>query len=146
MRWVDAMQLLPKKPGVKVVQILGGVGNPAVEAHAMRLTSRMARMVNGDAIYLPVAGILATEAARDVLLADPVTQKAITLFDKVTTALVGIGALDPSPLLAQRWKYLFSSGIGYAQAEKKRSAIYFCISSIRMGTWSISGSRNASFQ
>jgi DNA-binding transcriptional regulator LsrR (DeoR family) len=98
---VDAMQLLPKKPGVKVVQILGGVGNPAVEAHAMRLTSRMARLVNGDAIYLPVAGILDTEAARDVLLADKVTQKAIMLFDKVTTALVGIGALEPSPLLAQ---------------------------------------------
>jgi DNA-binding transcriptional regulator LsrR (DeoR family) len=98
---VDAMQQLPKKPGVKVVQILGGVGNPAVEAHAMRLTSRMARLVNGEAIYLPVAGILATEAARDVLLADEVTQKAINLFCKVTTALVGIGAIDPSPLLAQ---------------------------------------------
>lgn len=98
---VDALHMLPKKPGVKVVQILGGVGNPAVEAHATRLTSRMAQLVNGDAVYLPVAGILATEAARDVLMADEVTQQAIRLFDQVTTALVGIGAIDPSPLLAQ---------------------------------------------
>jgi DNA-binding transcriptional regulator LsrR (DeoR family) len=98
---VDALHPLPKKPGVKIVQILGGVGNPAVEAHATRLTSRMAQLVNGDAVYLPVAGILATEAARDVLLADNVTQQAIRLFDQVTTALVGIGAIDPSPLLAQ---------------------------------------------
>jgi DNA-binding transcriptional regulator LsrR (DeoR family) len=98
---VDALQSLPRKPGVKVVQILGGVGNPSVEAHATRLTSRMAQLVNGEAVYLPVAGVLATEAARDVLIADGVTQPAIRLFDHVTTALVGIGALDPSPLLAQ---------------------------------------------
>jgi len=98
---VDALHFLPKKPGVKVVQILGGVGNPGVEAHATRLTSRMAQLVNGEAVYLPVAGILATEAARDVLVADEVTLQAIRLFDQVTTALVGIGAIDPSPLLAQ---------------------------------------------
>jgi DNA-binding transcriptional regulator LsrR (DeoR family) len=98
---VDALSSLPRKPGVKVVQILGGIGNPAAEAHAMRLTSRIAQLVNGDAVYLPVAGILATEAARDILLADEVTQQAIRLFDHVTTALVGIGAIDPSPLLAQ---------------------------------------------
>lgn len=98
---VDALHPLPKKPGVKVVQILGGVGNPAVEAHATRLTSRLAQLVNGDAVYLPVAGVLATEAARDVLMADEVTLQAIRLFDQVTTALVGIGAVDPSPLLAQ---------------------------------------------
>jgi DNA-binding transcriptional regulator LsrR (DeoR family) len=98
---VDSLQSLPKKPGVKVVQLLGGVGNPAVEAHATRLTSRMAQMVNGDAVYLPVAGILATEAVCNVLMADEVTQQATRLFGQVTTALVGKGALDPSPLLAQ---------------------------------------------
>lgn len=98
---VDALHPLPRKPGIKVVQILGGVGNPAAETHATRLTSRMAQLVNGEAVYLPVSGVLATEAARDVLLADQVTQRAIELFDQVTTALVGIGAIDPSPLLAQ---------------------------------------------
>ena len=40
---VDALHTVPRKPGVKVVQILGGVGNPSVEAHATRLTSRMAQ-------------------------------------------------------------------------------------------------------
>lgn len=98
---VDALHPLPRKPGVKVVQILGGVGNPAVEAHATRLTSRLAQLVNGDSVYLPISGILATEAARDVLMADAVVQEALGLFDQVTTALVGIGAIDPSPLLAQ---------------------------------------------
>lgn len=115
---VDSLHPLPKKPGVKVVQLLGGVGNPAVEAHATRLTSRMAQLVNGDAVYLPVAGILATSAARDVLLADDVTQQAIQLFDKVTTALVGVGALDPSPLLAQSGNIFSPRELDLLRSEK----------------------------
>jgi DNA-binding transcriptional regulator LsrR (DeoR family) len=98
---VDSLHSVPRKPGVKVVQILGGVGNPSAEAHATRLTSRMAQLVNGEAVYLPVAGVLASEAARDILAADEVAQQAIRLFDHVTTALVGIGTVEPSPLLAQ---------------------------------------------
>jgi len=115
---VDALHPPPKKPGVKVVQILGGVGNPAVEAHAMRLTSRMAQLVNGHAVYLPVAGILSTEAARDVLMADDVTLQAISLFDHVTTALVGIGAIDPSPLLAQSGNIFSPQELNLLRQEK----------------------------
>ncbi|MGA9191302.1 MAG: sugar-binding transcriptional regulator [Anaerolineales bacterium] len=98
---VDALHPVPRKPGITVVQILGGIGNPAAEAHATRLTSRMAQLTKGDAVYLPVSGVLTTEAARDILMADEVAQQAIRLFDQVTTALVGIGSITPSPLLAQ---------------------------------------------
>jgi len=105
---VDALHPLPRKAGIKVVQILGGVGNPSVEAHATRLTSRLAQLVSGEVVYLPVPGVLATEEARNILLADNVSQNAIKLFDQVTTALVGIGALDPSPLLAESGN-IFSS-------------------------------------
>src|SRR3989304_8203512 len=69
--------------------------------HATRLTSRMAQLVKGDAVYLPISGVLATEAARDILMADEVAQQAIRLFDQITTALAGIGTIEPSPLLAQ---------------------------------------------
>lgn len=98
---VDALHSVPRKSGVKVVQILGGVGNPTAESYATHLTSRMAQLVNGEAVYLPVSGVLTTEAARDILAADEVAQQAIRLYDQVTTALVGIGAVEPSPLLAE---------------------------------------------
>ncbi len=98
---MNSLQPTQRKPGIKVVQILGGVGNPSVEAHATRLTSRMAQLVKGEAIYLPVPGVVASKAARDILLADEASRQAIQLFDKITIALVGIGALNPSPLLAQ---------------------------------------------
>jgi DNA-binding transcriptional regulator LsrR (DeoR family) len=132
---VDSLQSLPKKPGVKVVQLLGGVGNPAVEAHATRLTSRMAQMVNGDAVYLPVAGILATEAARNVLMADEVTQQAMRLFGQVTTALVGIGALDPSPLLAQSGNIFSPQELNIYCARKRQSVIFYCVFLIKMVIW-----------
>lgn len=115
---VDSLHPLPKKPGIKVVQLLGGVGNPGVEAHATRLTSRMAQLVNGEPIYLPVAGVLATPAARDILMADDVTLQAVRLFDNVTTALVGIGAIDPSPLLAQSGNIFAPQELDMLRSEK----------------------------
>ena len=98
---VDAMHQVPRKPGVQVVQILGGVGNPGAEVHAARLTGRLARLVNGKATFLPAPGIVGSQASLDVLLADPYVQEATALFDQVSLALVGIGAVAPSELLAE---------------------------------------------
>ncbi len=115
---VDALHPLSRKANIKVVQILGGVGNPAVEAHATRLTSRIAQLVNGEGVYLPVPGVLASEEARNILLADEVCKHAITLFDQVSTALVGIGAIDPSPLLAQSGNIFSPSEMDLLNKEK----------------------------
>lgn len=98
---VDAMHQVPRKPGVQVVQILGGVGNPGAEVHAARLTGRLARLVNGQATFLPAPGIVGSQASLDILLADPYVQEATALFDQVSLALVGIGAVEPSDLLVE---------------------------------------------
>lgn len=97
---VDAMHPVPRKNDVRVVQILGGIGNPAAEIHAARLTGRFAKLVNGSATYLPSPGVVGSEAARHVLLEDQYVQEAMNLFDHVSLALVGIGAVEPSELLA----------------------------------------------
>jgi DNA-binding transcriptional regulator LsrR (DeoR family) len=131
---VDSLQPLHRKMEIKVVQILGGVGNPAVEAHATRLTSVMAQLLNGEAIYLPVPGVLTTEAARSILIADDVSQKTIKLFDKVTTALVGIGAIDPSPLLAQSGN-IFSVRELDLLRKKKAAGDILLHFLMRMATW-----------
>lgn len=97
---VDAMHAVPRKNDVRVVQILGGIGNPTAEIHAARLTGRFAKLVNGAATYLPAPGIVGSGRALQVLLEDQYVQEAIQLFDEVSLALVGIGALEPSELLA----------------------------------------------
>ncbi len=98
---VDAMHRLSRKSDIQVIQILGGLGNPKAEVHAARLTGRLADLVNGTAVFLPVPGVLGSEAARNVLFEDTYVQEAMALFDNVTTALVGIGAVEPSHLLAE---------------------------------------------
>jgi len=97
---VDAMHPTPRKGDVRVVQILGGVGSPSAEAHAGRLTSRLADLLGGTAIFLPAPGIVGSAAAMEAITGDHYVRDAIDLFDQVTTALVGIGAIEPSKLLA----------------------------------------------
>lgn len=97
---VNAMQPLHKPARARVVQILGAIGNPAAEIYATRLTERFANLVQGTPIYLPAPGVVASAEMRHALLADPFVQQAVTLFDEISLALVGIGSLEPSGLLA----------------------------------------------
>jgi DNA-binding transcriptional regulator LsrR (DeoR family) len=84
----------------KVVQILGGLGNPGAESHATRLTQRLAELTSASAVLLPAPGIVGSTEHRKVLLKDPYVQQATALFSRINVALVGIGALEPSKLLA----------------------------------------------
>lgn len=96
---VDAMPIT-RTDNVTVVQILGGVGNPAAEVHATGLTHRAAQLIGGRPVLLPAPGVTPSAEARDVLLNDSYVQQAVQLFDRLTVALVGIGTVEPSPLLA----------------------------------------------
>jgi len=97
---VDAMQPNPRTAGVQVVQILGGVGNPGAEVHATHLTQRFANLVGGAATLLPAPGVVGSAEARRVLMKDRFVQEAVQVIDTVTLALVGIGSIEPSRLLA----------------------------------------------
>lgn len=98
---VDAMRPLPRPIDAQVVQILGGVGQPDAEVHATHLTNRLTRLVHGKAVFLPAPGVVGSEEARRILLADPYVSEATALFDRLTVALVGIGSIEPSRLLAR---------------------------------------------
>lgn len=97
---VEAMHPLPRPTGAQVVQILGGIGNPAAEVHAARITSRLADLIQGNVVSLPAPGVVGSAESLQVMENDQFVQKALALFDRVTLALVGIGAVEPSKLLA----------------------------------------------
>jgi DNA-binding transcriptional regulator LsrR (DeoR family) len=98
---VDAMHPLSRPPGTSVVQILGGLGNPAASIYAARLTERLTNLVRGAAVYLPAPGVVASKETPDSLMRDPYIGQAAAHFDQITLALVGIGALEPSVLLSR---------------------------------------------
>ncbi len=97
---VESMRPSPRAAGASVVQILGGIGNPGAEAHATQLTQRLAQLLTGQPTLLPAPGVVGSAEARRVLLKDRYVQAAVELFRSVTVALVGIGAVEPSKLLA----------------------------------------------
>lgn len=107
---VDAMHPLPRSSSAQVVQILGGVGNPSAEAHAAHLTRRLASLTRGDATFLTAPGVAGSAETARIYLEDSFVRSAVDLFDNVTLALVGIGAVEPSKLLA-------SSGNIFSQSE-----------------------------
>jgi DNA-binding transcriptional regulator LsrR (DeoR family) len=96
---VNALQPARSEGGGKVVQILGGIGNPAVQSHATQLTQRLAHLLLAMPVLLPAPGVVGSKAARNVLLNDAYVQQAMSLFTHLDIALVGIGALEPSRML-----------------------------------------------
>jgi DNA-binding transcriptional regulator LsrR (DeoR family) len=96
---VNAMHPLAKASDAKVVQILGGVGNPSAKIYASRITEQFAALVQGEAFYLPAPGVASSIQMHDELMVNPFVHHAVELFDHITLALVGIGCVEPSRLL-----------------------------------------------
>jgi DNA-binding transcriptional regulator LsrR (DeoR family) len=97
---VEQMQPIRKIENCLVVQLLGGIGSPSAEQHANHLAVRLARLVRGEARFLPVPGVVGSPNAARILLKEPNVSSTIALFDKVSLALVGIGCVEPSALVA----------------------------------------------
>ena len=100
LRMVDHLDAGRRLDAARVVQILGGMGNPGVQAHATTLTTRLARLTGATPLLLATQGVAGSVEARDVLVADPYVAGTIAQFKALTIALVGIGAVEPSKLLA----------------------------------------------
>ena len=97
---VEQMHPIRKLENCLVVQLLGGIGSPSAEQHANHLAVRLARLVRGEARFLPVPGVVGSSNAAKFLLREPNVSGTIALFEKVTLALVGIGCVEPSALVA----------------------------------------------
>ena len=97
---VEAMHPTQRAAGTHVVQILGGIGSPGSDAHATHVTRRLAGLISGEATLLPGPGIVGSAEARTVMMEDQFVRKAMKLFQQLTVALVGIGAIEPSKRLA----------------------------------------------
>jgi DNA-binding transcriptional regulator LsrR (DeoR family) len=97
---VDTLHPSTAGAGGKVVQILGGVGNAGTQYQAMLLAQRLAAQIGASPVLLQAPGIVGSPEAKAVLVKDSAVEEASRLFSKLDLALVGIGSLQPSSLLA----------------------------------------------
>jgi DNA-binding transcriptional regulator LsrR (DeoR family) len=109
----------------QVVQILGGIGHTVPHYHATQLAHDFATRIGASAVLLQAPGIVGSADARRILARDPAVQQASNLFSKVDIALVGIGAIEPSKLLA-------SSGNVFSLLERKQLAAAGAVGDICM--------------
>jgi DNA-binding transcriptional regulator LsrR (DeoR family) len=98
---VESMTPRPTQVAEEVVQVLGGVGNPAAQARAARLIGRLADLTGAAPVLLPVPGLVGSVNAKRTLMKDPVVTEVMDAWSRLTLLLVGIGSLEPSPLLRE---------------------------------------------
>jgi len=101
LKMVDNIHPMKAGKAKHVVQTLGGMGDPAVQTHANQLTTRLAKLTGGDAHLLSAPGVAQSREAKLVLIGDPYLRETMDLFGQITLAIVGIGAMEPSGMLAR---------------------------------------------
>ena len=101
LKMVDAIHPVRSGKVDHVVQILGGIGDPIVQTHANQLTTRLAKLTDSEAHLLNAPGVVQSSEAKSVLLHDAYVRETVNFFDKITLAIVGIGAIEPSNMLTR---------------------------------------------
>ncbi|WP_243118271.1 sugar-binding transcriptional regulator [Actinomyces wuliandei] len=102
--WLAAVQqLAPFRLPVadRVIQLFGGVGHPQVQVKATRLIDQLARATGAQAVFFPSPAVLGTPEAAAQLRQDVSVRSVLDQLREVTVSLVGIGSLEPSPLLRE---------------------------------------------
>jgi DNA-binding transcriptional regulator LsrR (DeoR family) len=109
----DRMRSFPTGGATEVVQLLGGVGSPEVQSHAHRLLADLARILGASPVYVQAPGIVASPEIRDSLLGDTAMQEVSRHWRDLTMAVMGIGSIEPSDVLAV-------SGNAFAPEDRKK--------------------------
>jgi DNA-binding transcriptional regulator LsrR (DeoR family) len=98
---VNAMRPVGKSSTQQVVQVLGGLGQHSSQAHATRLTERLAQLLGAQPVFLPVPGVVGSSSVYQSLMQDPPVKKLVASFDKLSLVLLGIGSLNLSRLIRE---------------------------------------------
>ncbi|HKU11122.1 MAG TPA: sugar-binding transcriptional regulator [Sinomonas sp.] len=109
----DRMRTFATGGATEVVQLLGGVGSPEVQSHAHRLLGDLARILGASPVYVQAPGIVASPEIRDSLLGDTAMQEVSRHWRGLTMAVMGIGSIEPSDVLAV-------SGNAFAAEDRKK--------------------------
>ncbi|MEM1552413.1 MAG: sugar-binding transcriptional regulator [Candidatus Bathyarchaeia archaeon] len=97
---VEHVPSVPKR-NVKIVQMVGCLGNPQRDVHAPSLVLQLARRVNAQAVLLPAPGIVADITVKNALLKEQIIQDVFSIFSQIDIAFVGIGSLSTNSLIIQ---------------------------------------------
>jgi len=101
LKMIDNIHPMKQSKAKLVVQMLGGIGNPNVQKHATNLTTRLSQLTGAEPMILSAPAVAASREAKLVLLGDSFVRDTMEQFENISLAIVGIGAVEPSSMLAQ---------------------------------------------
>lgn len=83
-------------PNLKVVQMIGGLGEPGADVHGTDLTRRFAQVFNAKPSMLSSPGIVKSKTICDALKDDHQINETLKLAASADLAIMGIGGFNPS--------------------------------------------------
>lgn len=86
-------------PNIRVVQLLGGLGELEAQTHGADLARRMAQALGARPRLIHAPGIVKDELVREALAKDPQVADTLDLAGRADIALVGIGLFEPGSTL-----------------------------------------------
>lgn len=101
LKMVDNIHPIKGTKAKYVVQTLGGMGDPSVQTQANQLTTRLAKLTGAEPRLLTAPGMAQSREAKLVMVSDPYVRETMDLFHRITLAIIGIGAVVPSRMLAR---------------------------------------------
>lgn len=114
---VQAMTAVPAEKGTQVVELLGGVGPPALQHEASQATEQLAAYLGAQPTFLRGPGVVGSERVRTALLdQDAHLQIALRALDDLDLALVGVGTCEIVPPLRAGTNFFTESQFAEAVA------------------------------
>jgi DNA-binding transcriptional regulator LsrR (DeoR family) len=97
-------------PNVKLIQGLGGLGDPNNDIHATELVRRASRALGCQLALLPAPCVAATVAARDAFYGDNYVAQVLSLARSADLAFVGIGSSSAESIMVPEFWSVMTPG------------------------------------
>jgi len=93
--FANSLSSLPRAGAERIVEMLGGVGEPALQHQATSATEKLASLTGAEAMFLRVPGVVSSKAMKSAILeGDPHAVSALQALDQIDVALLGVGSAD----------------------------------------------------
>ena len=86
---------------MRIVQALGGLGNPEDDIYSVALVHRLARILGAKAHSLSAPGIVSSSAIREAILSDKQISSTLNFAAHADIALLGLGQPTPQSVVMQ---------------------------------------------
>jgi DNA-binding transcriptional regulator LsrR (DeoR family) len=92
---------------LKIIQSLGGLGDPRHDIHATQLVTRLAQALKAEPVLLGAPAVAGTREARDSFLQDPQVSRTLDMARSADMMFVGIGPSRSDSVVVQDfWKVM----------------------------------------